>query len=187
MVNFGHWRLRSVSMVWGTPANFNGSRILASLLHHRRSAEVNQTLHDVWPYPGLVHYINFRGLLPPNWILPCVKFTLRPSLAFPYIGSVTARHSVSQTLRCSAEGATYIRQGGHHVGHRPSFELVITWFYFYVTLHGSVQPVVCWYAVKKLLTHAYFLLLDHGSGTACLEQSASTLTIFRRQLKLYLL
>jgi len=39
-------------------------------------------------------YIFFRGLLPPNRILPRAKFTLRPSLAF-YIGSVTARHSSS--------------------------------------------------------------------------------------------
>ena len=40
------------------------------------------------------------------------------------LGSVTARHSsigVSQTLRRSTEGATYIRQGGHHVGHWPTF------------------------------------------------------------------
>jgi len=28
---------------------------------------------------------------------------------------------VSQTLRCWTEGATYIRQGGHHVGHWPIF------------------------------------------------------------------
>ena len=28
---------------------------------------------------------------------------------------------VSQTLRRWTEGATYIRQGGHHVGHRPRF------------------------------------------------------------------
>jgi len=28
---------------------------------------------------------------------------------------------VSQTLRRSAEGATYIRLGGHHVGHQPIF------------------------------------------------------------------
>jgi len=28
---------------------------------------------------------------------------------------------VSQTLRCSTEGAIYIRQGGHHVGHWPTF------------------------------------------------------------------
>jgi len=28
---------------------------------------------------------------------------------------------VSETLRCWTEGATYIRQGGHHVGHWPTF------------------------------------------------------------------
>jgi len=33
--------------VWSTPANFNGFRVLASLLHRRRSTEVNHTLHDV--------------------------------------------------------------------------------------------------------------------------------------------
>jgi len=39
--------------------------------------------------------IHFRGLLSPNEILQGAKFTLRPSLAFSYIGSVTARHSSS--------------------------------------------------------------------------------------------
>ena len=78
-------------------------------------------------------YIYFRGLLPPDWILPVAKFTLRPSLAFSYIASVTARHSSSGhqpnftawykewNYRTSVEGATYIRQGSHHVGHRPTF------------------------------------------------------------------
>jgi len=28
---------------------------------------------------------------------------------------------VSQTLRRRTQGATYIRQGAHHVGHRPTF------------------------------------------------------------------
>jgi len=40
------------------------------------------------------------------------------------LGSVTARHlvvGVSQTLRRWTEGATYIRQGDHHVGHWPTF------------------------------------------------------------------
>ena len=40
------------------------------------------------------------------------------------LGSVTAQHlvvAVSQTLRRSTEGVTYIRQGGHHVGHWPTF------------------------------------------------------------------
>ena len=70
--------------VWGTPANFNGFRVFALLLQRRRSTEVNQTLRDVWPSPGL----HFPGLL-------LRKFTLRPSLAFCYIGSVTAQHSSS--------------------------------------------------------------------------------------------
>ena len=57
----------------------------------------------------------FLEALAPNEILPAAKFTLRPSLAFSYIGGVTARHlvvGVSQTLRRLAEGATYIRQDG---------------------------------------------------------------------------
>jgi len=72
VVNFGlltaeiHWR------VWGTPANFNGFRVLAALLHD------------------------------------------------------TLVVGVSQTLRHSTEGATYIRQGGHHVGYWPSFLVVAT-------------------------------------------------------------
>ena len=46
-----------VSLVWGTPANFNCFRVLASLLQQRHSAEAKQTLHNVWPLPGLVDYI----------------------------------------------------------------------------------------------------------------------------------
>ena len=74
-------------------------------------------------------YTHFPGLLPRNGILPRAKFTLRPSLVFSYIGSVTAWHSSSGHQRkfaasykewnneTFAEGATYIRQGGHHVGY----------------------------------------------------------------------
>ena len=95
MANFCSLAAEVCWRVWGTPANFNGFRVLASLLHRRRSTEVNQTLYDVWTSPGLVHYIYILGLLSPNGILPGAKFTLRPSLAFSYIGSVTARHSSS--------------------------------------------------------------------------------------------
>ena len=70
MVNFGLLAAEIVSLVWGTPANFNGFRVLAALLH-----------------------------------------------GTPLLG-------VSQTLRRRTEGATYIRQGGHHVGHWPTFLVV---------------------------------------------------------------
>ena len=36
------------------------------------------------------YYIYIFGAVAPNVILPGAKFTLRPSLAVPYIGSVTA-------------------------------------------------------------------------------------------------
>jgi len=78
MVNFGTLAAEIVSLVWGTPENFNGFRVLAALLH---------------------------GTL-------VVGF--------------------SQTLRRWTEGATYIRQGGHHVGHWPTF-IVFTVFQNTVT------------------------------------------------------
>jgi len=65
-VNFSTLTAEIGSVVWGTPANFNGFRVWAALLH----------------------------------------------------GSQVV--SVSQTLRRSTEGATYVRQGDHH-GHWPTF------------------------------------------------------------------
>jgi len=63
MVNFGLLTAEIGWWVWGTPANFNGFRVLASLLHRHRSTEINQTLYDVWPSPGR-YTVHFRGLLP---------------------------------------------------------------------------------------------------------------------------
>jgi len=61
MVNFGPLGAEIDWRVWGTPANFNGFRVLASLLQRRRSTEANQTLHDVWPSPGLVDHLYIFG------------------------------------------------------------------------------------------------------------------------------
>jgi len=67
VVNFGPLAAEIGLVVWVTPANFNGIRVLAALLH---SSQV--------------------------------------------VG-------VSQTLRRWAEGAIYVWQGDHHVGHWPTF------------------------------------------------------------------
>ena len=56
MVNFGPIMAEICWRVCGTLENFNRFRVLASLLHRRRSTEVNKTLQDVWLSPGLVHY-----------------------------------------------------------------------------------------------------------------------------------
>jgi len=45
----------------GIPSNFNGFRVLASLLQRRRSTETSQTLHDIWPSHGLVNYLYIFG------------------------------------------------------------------------------------------------------------------------------
>jgi len=58
MANFGPLTAEIGWRVWGTPANFNEFRVLASL---RRSPEVNQTLQNLWPSPGLVHCIYIFG------------------------------------------------------------------------------------------------------------------------------
>jgi len=61
MVNFGALAADIDPVVWGTPANFNGFRILASLVQQHCSMEAKQTLHDVWSLPVLVDYIYIFG------------------------------------------------------------------------------------------------------------------------------
>jgi len=124
-VNFSQLKAEISSLVWGTPANFNRFRVLATLLHRRRSTEVKQTLHNVWPCSGLVHCIYISGGYCPLtefWQVQnslCIQISRFPILAVLLHGTWAV--GVSQTLRHSAEGDTYIRQGGHHVGHRPTF------------------------------------------------------------------
>ena len=120
MASFGPLTAEIGLTVWGTPA----TSLSVGQPNFARSLAVS--------WAGTL-YIHFWGLLPPDGILPRVKFTLRPSLTFSYIGSVTARYSSSGrqpnfeawykewNYETFAEGATYIRLGGHHVGHRPTF------------------------------------------------------------------
>ena len=86
--------------------------------------------------------------------MPRTKFTLRPSLAFSYIGSVTARHSssgVSQTLRRGiTNGITELSQRRHvYSAGRPSrwaSAHILVHFYFISTIGAMlccpVAPVL---------------------------------------------
>ena len=126
--NFGPLTAEMVSLVWGTPANLNGFRILPSLLRRRRSAEAKQTLHDVWPYPGLVHYIYiFEGSCPLAELCPTSSFCVLlywqrycaalHQRAWPGFAAWYKEWNYGTFT----EGAIYIWLGGHHVGHRPTF------------------------------------------------------------------
>jgi len=103
MANFGSLPAELGSGVWCIPANFNGFRVLPSLLQRCRSPEANQTLHDVWPSPGLVHYIYiFKGSCSLTKFCQVqnsisVQVLRSPILAALLHGTPTA--GVSQTLR----------------------------------------------------------------------------------------
>jgi len=103
MANFGTLTAEIGLSVWGTTANFNRFRVLASLLQRRRSPDANQTLHDLLPFPGLVvvHY-TFWGFCPlmefcyvQNSL--CVQVLRSPILAALLHGTPAA--GLSQTLR----------------------------------------------------------------------------------------
>ena len=64
MVNFGLLAAEIFSLVWGTPANFNGFRVLAALLHSQTAALktcIRQGGHHVghWPTWALAHISSF--------------------------------------------------------------------------------------------------------------------------------
>ena len=79
------------SLVWAPQQISTCFRILASLLQRRRSTEAKQSLHGVWPSPGLVHYIYIFGGSCRVTEFCQVQYSLciLPSLA---LSCVTARH-----------------------------------------------------------------------------------------------
>ena len=126
MVNFGSLTAEICWQDWGTPANFNCFRVLAWLLHRRRSMEVNKTLQDVWPSPGLVHYAYIFG-----GSCPLTEFCrLKSSLCVQVLRSLileallhcTRAAAVSQTLWCGTRnGVTELPQRRHlYSAGRPS-------------------------------------------------------------------
>jgi len=135
MVNFCPLMAEISLGVCGTPANFDGFRVFISLLHQRRLTEVNETFHDVWPSGGLLHSVYiFGGSCPLTEFCQvqhsqCVQVMHSPILAA--LLQDTRAVCICQTLwHVTRKGirelsllicATYILQGGHHVGHRPIF------------------------------------------------------------------
>jgi len=84
-----------------------------------RRLDVYQTLHDVWQSPVLVHYIYILGALALLTEFCQVQDSLCVQVFHSAVLAVllhgTGAVGISQTLRRSAEGVTYIQQGGHHV------------------------------------------------------------------------
>jgi len=86
----------------------------------RQLVVVNLYAYSLW----LFWTYTFSGFLPRYGILPGAKFTLRPSLALSYFGSVTARHSSSRhqpNFAALSIGHHLYSTGQHHIGHWPTF------------------------------------------------------------------
>jgi len=142
MLNFGPLTAEICWRVWGTPANLNGFRVLASLLHRRRSADFNQTLHDVWPPPALAYYslYTFSEALAQLQNSLCVQVLRSPILAALLHG--TPAVGVRQSLwRGTRNGITELSQRTPHIFDRAAITLGVGphsscfYFSFFITLH----------------------------------------------------
>ena len=131
--------------VWGTPANLNGFRISASLLHRRCSMEVSQTLHNIWLSPGLVHYAYIFGTsctvteYCQVQNLLCVQVVRYPTLAALLHGVPAV--GISETLwRGTRTGIKELLQRAPPIfgrtaialGIGPHSSLIINWFFVYI-------------------------------------------------------
>jgi len=103
----GHHRTNLSGYIFATKAHIdNRKKLLSSNMSSRCS-------HNIMNFDPLAAEIRWRV-----WGTP-VSFNGFRVLAALLHGTVVV--GVSQTLRRWTEGATYIRQSGHHVGHWPTF------------------------------------------------------------------
>ena len=124
----GHHRTTLSGYIFATKAHIDNRK---KLVKQQYVLHMSPQYGELWPTSGWERFTSLG--------YPC-KFPLVLCL-----GSVTVRHlvvGISQILRCWTEGATYIRQGDHHVGHWPTLLVVrvITTvismtFPFCITLH----------------------------------------------------
>jgi len=117
MVNFGPLAAEIVSGVWGSAANFNGFRVLASLLQRRRlwrptklCTMFGRLLHWYTIYTLSVAQLPLTEFCPMQNSL-CVHVLRSPILAALGLLQSTPAAGVSQTLRCGARnGITELSQ-----------------------------------------------------------------------------
>jgi len=116
MMNFGPLAAEIVSLVWGTPANFNGFRFLAALLHSQTAA-LNRGRHlysagrpSRW---ALAHISSFpyfvaQTRLPAH--LSSVTLSVFSTASLSVVGDVMAAHSTfASTSRFNELAETHFR------------------------------------------------------------------------------
>jgi len=131
MVNFGPLTAQIGSGVWGAPQQISTG--FASWLRYCTNVAQRWSTKLCTMFSRLRGWYNtYLGAVAPNGILPHAKFTLRQSLAFFYIGSVTARHSSSG---CQTNVAAWYKEWNYgtfapryfHYG-RPAYQMRTLYF-----------------------------------------------------------
>ena len=99
MVNFGPLTAEIGPVVWGTPANFNGFRVLAALLHGSPVVDVSQTLRRWTEGTTYVrqgdHHV---GHWPTFWYLLCFRLATSGAL-LSLLLSVQCNQSNDRSIR----------------------------------------------------------------------------------------
>ena len=106
----GHHHTTLSGYIFATKARIDNRKIGKNLLSSNMSSTCP---HNMVNFDLLAAEIGW-----PVWGTPPNFNGLRVFAALLHSSKVV---SVSQTLRHWAEGATYVRQGDHHVGHWPTF------------------------------------------------------------------
>jgi len=101
MANFGPLTAEIGPGVWDAPSKLQRVSRLAfvTAAMSLTGGQPNFARCLAVSWASALYYIHFWGILPRDGILPGAKLTLRASLAFSYIGSVSARHSSSCGLQ----------------------------------------------------------------------------------------
>ena len=158
-----------------------GLRTCCTQCGRRRSTEVSQTLHDVWPYPAMVHYIyTFGGSCPVREFCQvqsslCVQVLRSPILAA--LLHSTRVVGVSQTCRVvqgmelrnfrsssfSTEGAVYIPRAAITLGVGPHSSLFFLSCCIKLRISGTILVQCC-----------YIITLFYSLSKCCLLQAVQS-------------
>ena len=130
LVNTAHQRLRAVRE-FGAPqqisTGFASCQRYCTDVAQRKSTKLCTMFGCLLRW--YIIYTFLGAITPLRNFARCKIHFASKSCVLPYLFAAllhgTRAVGVSQTLRRSAEGATYIRQGSHHVGHRPTFYFTI--------------------------------------------------------------
>jgi len=145
------WKCRTQKIAKNSPSGHHHTTSSGYIFANRARIDKRKTLLNSNVSPTCPHNMVNFGLLAADicWRVwgTSANFNGFRVLAALLHGTLVV--CVSQTLRRWTEGATCIRQGGHHVGHWPTF-LVLRYFTEFGSFRGALRKSDWKYNLPKL-------------------------------------